>query len=578
MTGRTGSRSATYDGAWHAIVDFLRTAGVDVMTGLPSDDLALLDALDSDSPRLVVCRDQRNAAFMATGYALQAGSPGVCVVGKGPAATNVMTGVLEAKFSGAPLLVIGTGTATDRRSGTAFQELDQMSVLDPVVAWSERVDSAARLVPALEQAWRRAQGPPSGPVYLELPEQLLTEQITRGRPWQTDIEPVGGVRFDDRSPVVEAVRRARRPILLVGGGTRHRNADGVVERFAAGLGAAVFSTASGRGCFDEDDERFLGLSGLYLRPAAAQLWRDADLVVTLGSRLEETATFGWPDVADMPPVVQVNVDVAGFSAEWDGHRVLGDVGDVLREWIPVLEGAERDEAWQERIAEARRRLRSDAVVPADGEPAPGTVRVARLLSAVDSVVPRDRILVQENGLQDMWSYIYPYYACAAEGGSIVPSEQTSLGFGAAGSGGVFLAAQGKPVVAFVGDGAFAMVRGDLATFAKERLGVLFVVICNGGYGWLQSQLGGHRRAGERFSFIAPGAADAPGDVARNFAEERDVHQVAVTDEAALDAALTKAYERTAAGTVSVVHVAVDLSDAPPGISDIEGDFTAPDPA
>ncbi|GAA1205145.1 thiamine pyrophosphate-binding protein [Prauserella alba] len=577
MTGRTGSRSATYDGAWHAVVDFLRTAGAEVMTGLPSDDLTLLDALEADSPRLVVCRDQRNAAFMATGYALQAGSPGVCVVGKGPAATNAMTGVLEARFSGAPLLVIGTGTATDRRSGTAFQELDQMSVLGPVVGWSERVDSSARLVPALEKAWRRAQGPPAGPVYLELPEQLLTERITRDRPWQTAVEPPAGVRFDERSPAVAAVRRARRPILLVGGGTRHRNPDGAVERFAASLGAAVFSTASGRGCFDEDDERFLGLSGLYLRPAAAPLWRDADLVVTLGSRLEETATFGWPDVADMPPVVQVNVDVDGFSADWDGHRVTGDVRDVVREWLPALDTAERDETWQERIAETRRRLHSDAEVPASGVPAPGTVRVSRLLSAVDSVVPRDRVLVQENGLQDMWSYIFPYYTCAAEGGSVVPSEQTSLGFGAAGSGGVFLAADGRPVVAFVGDGAFAMMRSELATFVKEGLAVLIVVICNGGYGWLQSQLGAHGRAGERFSFIDPGDVE-PGGLARNAAEERDVHQVAVTDEAALDAALTKAYEHTAAGTVSVVHVAVELSDAPPGISDIEGDFTAPDPA
>src|SRR5688572_14632680 len=130
----------TYPGCWHAVVDFLESAGADTVFGLPADDLALLAALEPSRLRMVLCRDQRNAAFMATGYALQSGQPGVCVIGKGPASTNVLTGVLEARCSAAPLVVLAAGTAVERRGSAAFQELDQMSFVAPLVKWAHRVD------------------------------------------------------------------------------------------------------------------------------------------------------------------------------------------------------------------------------------------------------------------------------------------------------------------------------------------------------------------------------------------------------------------------------------------------------
>lgn len=148
----------------------------------------------------------------------------------------------------------------------------------------------------------------------------------------------------------------------------------------------------------------------------------------------------------------------------------------------------------------------------------------------------------------------------------MPSEQTSLGFGAAASGGVALAAPGRQVVAFVGDGAFNLFRSDLSTFAREQLGVLFVVLCNGGYGWLQSQLDQRGLDGERFRFI---------DSSRITAEAGDgfdVHQAVVSNNVELEPELRKAFENSSAGRVSVVYVPVDLSDSPAGISEIDGDF------
>ncbi|HKN51508.1 MAG TPA: thiamine pyrophosphate-binding protein [Amycolatopsis sp.] len=545
----------TYPGCWHAVVDFLEAAGADTVFGLPADDLVLLAAMQTSDLRLVLCRDQRNAAFMATGYALQSGRPGVCVIGKGPASTNVLTGVLEASCSRVPLVVLAAGTAAERRGSAAFQELDQLAFVRPLVKWAHRVDHPGRVVPAIQQAWAIASGGVPGPVYLELPDHLLTAEIERTRPWQAAPETSAG-HTSAESAALAAIRAARKPVLLVGGGARHRNSDRVIERLAHRFGAAVFSTATGRGAFDEADDRFLGLSGLYLPEAATGLWQDADLVVALGSRLEETATFGW----ESPAVVQVNLAPEEFSLEFDGHRVLGDVGRVAGGWLDALAGHEPDSGWQRRISETRDALLADAKTTADGS------AIARLLQTMDAVLPENRILVQENGLQDMWSYLFPHFPCRAGAGSVVPSEQTSLGFGAAASGGVALAAPGRQVVAFVGDGAFTLFDADLQTFANERLGVLFVVLCNGGYGWLQSQLDQRRLDGERFAFAGGGIPPTRFD--------SKVYQAVLDDPGWTEDVLRQAVAASSDGRVSVLYVPVELADAPPGLSEVDGDFPA----
>ncbi len=553
--------SPAHPGCWHAVVDFLTAVGADTVFGLPADDLTLLAALREGDPagrslRMVLCRDQRNAAFMATGYAIQSGRPGVCVVGKGPASTNVLTGVLEAARSAAPLLVLAAGTAVERRGSAAFQELEQLPLVAPLVKWAHRVDHPDRVRPALDRAWAVAVGGVPGPVYLELPDQLTTTPIPAGRFPRTTVESTATYQPPADSDALAALRGARRPVLLAGGGSRHRNAEGILERLAERLGAAMFCTASGRGTLDEANGRFLGLSGLYLPAAAAPLWEQADLVVALGSRLEETATFGW----SLPRVVQVNLAPEEFSVEFDGPRVLADAGQAAAAWCAALADHVPDAGWQRRLAETR-----TAIDAAAKEALAGTSAIAHLLATMDGLLPPDRIVVQENGLQDMWSYVFPHLPCRAPAGCVVPSEQTSLGFGVAAAAGVALAAPRRQVVAFVGDGAFTLAGADLETLASEKIGVLYVVLCNGGYGWLQSQLDQRGLAGDRFVFAHGGLP------LLRPSGPRVSHAVLERPDQA-EEALRQALEACAEGRPAVLFVPVDLADAPPGLSDVDGDF------
>lgn len=182
--------SKRYADAWTAIVDLLVANGVDTCFGLPGDDLELLRALDAAGLDLVPCRDQRNAMYMATGYALQSGRPAVCALGKGPAVTHAATGLLEARESGAPVLVLAAGVPERRRGSGGFQELDQVAVTAPLVRWAHRVGHPDRVVPATVTALTRAVGPPPGPVYLEIPDDVRTAEILVTGPQPTLPEPL----------------------------------------------------------------------------------------------------------------------------------------------------------------------------------------------------------------------------------------------------------------------------------------------------------------------------------------------------------------------------------------------------
>lgn len=554
-----------YADAWSAIVDVLVANGVDTCFGLPGDDLELLRALDAAGLDLVPCRDQRNAMYTATGYALQSGRLAVCALGKGPAVTHAATGLLEARESGAPVLVLAAGVPERRRGSGGFQELDQVAVTAPLVRWAHRVGHPDRVVPATVTALTRAVGPPAGPVYLEMPDDVRTAEILVTGPQPMLPEPLvlESVPLMP-GPALAAIRASRRPVVLVGGGMRHRNDDGVVERFAEHLGAALFTTASGRGAVDEYHRLFCGVAGLYATAPARELWSSCDLVVSLAGRLEETVVEGgtpWPPVT----VVQVNVDPGGLSAEFAGPRVLGDARHAVLGWSRALdeegkgEPADATEVWANVIAVARKVMSLGVEAElARAATLPG-IRIAELLAALDATAGEHHVLVQENGLQDMWSYCFPFHV---GGGSIVPSEQTPLGFGAAAAIGVKRAAPDHEVTAFIGDGAFLAARADIAAAAPAHGGVLYVVLCNGGYGWLDAQRARLGLDAERYPFIRPGApppvVDGP-----------DIRCRVLRDKAALADEILAARRFCSQGGTAVLMVPVAPDDIPPPLRDAE---------
>ncbi|MFG3353466.1 thiamine pyrophosphate-binding protein [Streptomyces sp. NPDC048001] len=544
-SGTPAHASAAFDGAWDLVAAFLARRGVDTVFGLPGDDVLVVAAFERAGIRLVWCRDQRMAVHMASGYALTSGRIGVCVVGKGPAVANAVGGLLEAASGCSPVLLLAGGTAIESDGARAFQEAPQLALAAPVTKWAGRVTHTGRLLPALRRAAALVAQAPRGPVFLEIPDGFLAEPVSVPQALLDGEPPVPG-RYTAPDLPAE-VARARRPVVVAGGGL---GTAGAAERLAEALGAALLVTASGRGGVAESHPLYCGLAGLYALPPVRELLGDCDVVVALGSRLEETAAEGLPDGV---PVCQVNIEAGEFSYDRPGPLVLGEASATAEQWAAALGHREADAGWLSRIAASRERLRSWAASPAHPELPADRVRVKSVVRELSRVLQPGSVVVHENGLMDIWSYLYPVLTLPEGARSVVPSEQTTLGYGAAAAAGAKLAAPDAPVVAIVGDGAFDFLRVELPTLVREGIAVTYVVLDNGGYGWLQRMVDNLGGRPHLFAATAPVRPDP----------EHGVATWVVTEPADTAGSIAAALAAAREGRVAVVRVPCAADDWPP---------------
>lgn len=467
--------------AWDLIARTIADAGCRLVVGLPSDEPGLLDAADRhpDLEALGV-RDQRVGACAAIGHTAVAGCPAVLALNSGPSFVNALTGLLEASSLGCSTVVITTRIPASELGRGGFQQVDQLAMAEPLAKWSFLVEQADQLVWALRRAVHMAVNGAPGVVVLEIAHEVLQSEPTAAEPMGS-VRRLAGVASDEAvDDAARLLRHAQRPVVVAGGGAKAAGAGEALLALAERLGAALFTTASGRGVIDEDHPLAHGLIGLYTSPAAQLLLDDADLVFVIGSRLEETARMGWfrPGSSRL---IQLDSDPAAFSlvAEADVN-LLGDATLTLRRLLGVLGARDldaTDSAWRRRIGQVQHELR----------PVPGAEDQA--LSAPDAITAaidafgRDLILVQENGLHDMWGYYYPVVSVSDRSTVISPGEQTMVGFGLGAALGAAVTDRSRPTVVICGDGAAEMSLAALPTATEHNCGITVLMLDNRGFGW-----------------------------------------------------------------------------------------------
>jgi acetolactate synthase I/II/III large subunit len=270
--------------------------------GIPGGHvLAIYEGLcDTPEVRHVLVRHEHAAAAMAAGYAQLTGEPGVCVATAGPGATNLLTAVAEAHVGSLPMIVLsGRGmTATAHRG--ASQEVPTERVFAPVTKWSVRVDRADLVPDVLRQAFAIARGGRPGPVFVDLPRDLLGEEISFGSylpvgpPDRVAAEP-GKVRL-----LVDRLLGAERPIIVAGGGTNMSGAWAELRELAELTGTPVLTSLAGRGALPDDHSLEVGGLGAHRNRLSKRLLAEADVVLGLGARFEEMETNWQPGRVPSP--------------------------------------------------------------------------------------------------------------------------------------------------------------------------------------------------------------------------------------------------------------------------------------
>lgn len=467
--------------AWDLIARTIADAGCRLVVGLPSDEPGLLDAADRHPDlKALGVRDQRVGACAAIGHMAVSGRPAVLALNSGPSFVNALTGLLEASSLGCPTVVITTRIPASELGRGGFQQVDQLAMAAPLAKWSFLVEQADQLVWALRRAVHMAVNGAPGVVVLEIAHEVLQSDLPAAEPMGL-VRRLAAVASDEAvDDAARLLRHAQRPVVVAGGGAKAAGAGEALLGLAERLGAPLFTTASGRGVIDEDHPLAHGLIGLYTSPAAQPLLDDADLLFVIGSRLEETARMGWfrPNSSRL---IQLDSDPAAFSlaAEADVN-LLGDATLTLRRLLGVLGARDldvADSAWRRRIGQVQHEPR----------PAPGAEDMA--LSAPDAITAaidafgRDLILVQENGLHDMWGYYYPVVSVSDRSTVISPGEQTMVGFGLGAALGAAVTDRSRPTVVICGDGAAEMSLAALPTAAEHNCGITVLMLDNRGFGW-----------------------------------------------------------------------------------------------
>src|SRR3954454_20815745 len=264
-------------------VECLEAEGVKYVFGIPGEEtLDLNESLQDSSVAFVPVRHEQGGAYMADMYGRLTGRAGVCLGTLGPGATNLVTGIADAFLDRSPLLALTGQGDLQRMHKESHQYIDVVSLLKPITKWNTRLNAPEIIPEVVRKAFKVAQEPKPGPTHIELPEDVMADQV--------DAEPLpsgGTIRRLEPSAgellkATEIIRDASNPIILAGNGVARARAASALREFARATGIGVAETFMGKGSLDYTDSRALGTVGLQSRDYALAGFRGADVVITGG--------------------------------------------------------------------------------------------------------------------------------------------------------------------------------------------------------------------------------------------------------------------------------------------------------
>lgn len=463
-----------------AIAAVLADAGVKDVFGLVgSGNFAVTNALVASGSRFIAARHECAAVAMADGYARVTGRTGVASVHQGPGLTNALTAVTEAAKARTPLLLLAADTtASAVRSNF---RIDQMGLAASVGAVPERIHSAETAMDDLHRAFRTAVEQRRA-VVLNMPLDIqatdLPERPHAGR-WAGP-DPVTPSRRSIEL-VTDLIQRSGRPIILAGRGAVIAKASGSVQELGDMIGALLASSANGNGLF-ATSEWGIGISGGFATPTAADLLREADLLLSFGASLNMWTTRHGSLVGERTRVVQIDVDADAVGRHTRADAALiADAHEAATALIAELnqrgyrsEGF-RDEATAVRIAEG-----SWQKQPFEDGSTNTTIDPRSLSKWLDQALPQQRIVAIDSGHFMGWPAMYLRVPDAS--GFVFTQAFQSVGLGLASAIGASIGRPDRLTVACLGDGGALMAAGEFETIARLGLNMLVVVYNDSAYG------------------------------------------------------------------------------------------------
>jgi acetolactate synthase I/II/III large subunit len=522
------------------LVDQLALHGAELAFGVPGESyIDVLDALRDSPIRFVTCRHEAGAANMAEAYGKLTNRPGICLVTRGPGATQASVGVHTAAQDGTPfLLLVGQIPRADA-GREAFQELDYRAVFGSLAKWAAQIDQVERIPELVARAFRVATSGRPGPVVLALPEDVLAEVAA-----VADASPAVPAQAGPSAAELERVREllaaAERPLVVVGGQPWTEAAGTALLRFCEAGGLPVAASWRAQDYVDNDAPCYAGHLGLGVDPALRERLRDADLLLVVGARLGDIETGGFATIA--PPgvgrtLVHVHPDPDELGRVYEPALGIVSSGVRFAEALAGLEPPPRDGELVEAAHAAYR-------ATLDARPLPGGVDLTQVMAILRGRLGPDAILASGAGNFTVWAH--RFYVFRTYRTQLAPLSG-AMGYGVPAAIAAKLVHPERDVVCLAGDGDFLMSASELATARQADAPIVVLVVDNGMYGTIRM----HQE--RRFPGRVSGTDLLNPDFAA-LAEAFGCHAERVEQTEEIPAALDRAL---AAGRPAVLHLVVD---------------------
>ncbi len=465
------------------LVDLLEAQGCSHIFGVPGESyLPILDALHGreDRLRFVTCRQEGGAAMAAEAHGKLTGRPGICMVTRGPGATNASAGVHVGFQDSTPMIIFIGQVARHMVEREAFQEMDYRRVFGQMAKWVAQIEDASRLQEYVTRAFRVAMSGRPGPVVLALPEDMLYDEITPP-PAPRRVAPARFQPSPDAMAALQArLAAAERPLVMAGGGGWTPRAMEGLARFAEAQGLPVTVSLRCQSLMENDHPNYVGHFGVAPTPYLIRALDACDLLIVIGPRLGEMTTQGYTLLeSPVPSRALAHVFPAGEELGRVYEPELALVADMesfccaAAEWAPAKPGA------FEARTDALKAEYEDFTDPSGLPDDPLAGHFAHLAE----ILPRDAIVC--NGAGNYASWLHRFYRFRGAGTQLAPTSG-SMGYGLPAAVAAAITQPEREVYAIAGDGCFMMTCQEMATAAHHGLNLTILVIDNARYGTIRA--------------------------------------------------------------------------------------------
>ncbi|MBL8035423.1 MAG: biosynthetic-type acetolactate synthase large subunit [Leptospiraceae bacterium] len=477
--GKAETKTGEKNGS-QVMLDVLSKNGVDLCFGYPGGAiLPFYDELYHSKIKHILVRHEQGAVHAAEGYAKATGKLGMCIATSGPGATNLITGITDAKMDSVPLLALTGQVATSVIGSDAFQECDTYGMSIPITKYNALLRNADDVARVTQEAITVAQALRPGPALIDFPKDVQTAK-TKVLKAQMRIasrhyeKPKMRGDFDR---LIAALARAERPLLYVGGGAITGNAYKLVRELAEKADIPVYMTLMGLGAFPAEHKLSLGMAGMHGTAYANRAIQECDFMLALGARFDDRVALNVDDYGRRAVKAMVDIDEAEINKRVpvDIH-IVGDLIEVLAELNKRVKKTSR-RAWVERIT----KLKEENPLRFNVEP--GSIKPQQAIHELWKKTRGKAVISTDVGQHQMWAA--QYYTFNEPRNWLSSGGLGTMGFGFPAAIGAALGRPDRDVFVITGDGSFQMCMQELATIAMYQIPVKILLFNNGFLGMVR---------------------------------------------------------------------------------------------